>query len=211
MHVLYAVRAFMVNNDPKPTVELIKKGLKIYPFTPGGFGTSIATRLEGKVRLEAQSARAADKVRRGRAASPSIPFRRTILPSSRWSINSSRRNRRPHLTPEFLGQLAAIGIVKGKPFAPDARMKKILTDAAAVGNAAGRSLQLAAALNIPAGITIPKSVWMNFLLVGGYNFETPPPMITQEGLFKALPPTGARTLELTHGLLSTVSPWIHRA
>ena len=26
--------------------------------------------------------------------------------------------------PEILGQLAAIGIVKGKPFAPDARMKK---------------------------------------------------------------------------------------
>ena len=31
---------------------------------------------------------------------------------------------------ELAGQLAAIGIVKGKPFAPDARMKKILTEAA---------------------------------------------------------------------------------
>ena len=51
-HVLYAVRAFMVDNDPKPTVESIKKGLKIYPYKPGGFGTSIATALEGKVRLE---------------------------------------------------------------------------------------------------------------------------------------------------------------
>ena len=29
--------------------------------------------------------------------------------------------------------LASIGIEKGKPFAPDARMKKILTDAAAIG------------------------------------------------------------------------------
>jgi hypothetical protein len=29
--------------------------------------------------------------------------------------------------PEVLGQLAAIGIVKGKPFAPDERMKRILT------------------------------------------------------------------------------------
>jgi len=44
-HVLYAVRAFMVDNDPKPAVDLIKKGLKIYPDTPGGFGTSIATAL----------------------------------------------------------------------------------------------------------------------------------------------------------------------
>ncbi len=41
---------------------------------------------------------------------------------------------------ELAGQMAAIGIVKGKPFAPDARMKKILTDAAAVGNATGRVL-----------------------------------------------------------------------
>lgn len=30
---------------------------------------------------------------------------------------------------------------------------------------------------------------------GGANFETPPPMITKEGLFKPLPPTGARTLD----------------
>jgi hypothetical protein len=49
-HVLYAVRAFMDNNDPKPSVASIKKSLKIYPYTPGGFGTSIATILEGKVR-----------------------------------------------------------------------------------------------------------------------------------------------------------------
>src|SRR4029453_837133 len=52
-HVLYAVRAYMVNNDPKPAADLVKKHLKIYPYTPGGFGTSIATALEGKVRLAA--------------------------------------------------------------------------------------------------------------------------------------------------------------
>src|SRR5580658_4690636 len=33
------------------------------------------------------------------------------------------------LDPERLGLFASIGIEKGKPFAPDARMKKILTDA----------------------------------------------------------------------------------
>ena len=42
---------FLENNDPKPTVENIKKNLKIYPYTPGGVGTSIATALDGKVRL----------------------------------------------------------------------------------------------------------------------------------------------------------------
>ena len=40
------------------------------------------------------------------------------------------------LDPEIMGSLAAVGIVKGKPFNPDARMKKILTDAAAIGTAA---------------------------------------------------------------------------
>ena len=48
---LYAARAFLTDNDPKPTVELIKKTIRIYPYTPGGVGTSIATALEGKVRL----------------------------------------------------------------------------------------------------------------------------------------------------------------
>ena len=45
-----------------------------------------------------------------------------------------------YLGPEAKGMMASIGIEKGKPFAPDARMKKILTDAAAIGNAAARSI-----------------------------------------------------------------------
>jgi len=42
--------------------------------------------------------------------------------------------------PELVGQFAAIGIKKGKPFAPDARMKKILTEGVAIGNAVARSI-----------------------------------------------------------------------
>jgi hypothetical protein len=41
--VIYAARAFLDNNDPKPAVENIKKTIRIYPYTPGGVGTSIAT------------------------------------------------------------------------------------------------------------------------------------------------------------------------
>src|SRR6202453_5252127 len=44
------------------------------------------------------------------------------------------------LDPERLGLFASIGIEKGKPFAPDARMTKILTDSAAVGNATARAM-----------------------------------------------------------------------
>ncbi len=45
-----------------------------------------------------------------------------------------------YLGPERRGVLAAIGIEKGKPFAPDARMQEILLDAAAIGNAAARAI-----------------------------------------------------------------------
>ncbi len=42
--------------------------------------------------------------------------------------------------PEMRGQLASIGIVKGKPFNPDARMKKLLNEAANLGNATARAI-----------------------------------------------------------------------
>ena len=42
--------------------------------------------------------------------------------------------------PELVGLFASIGIKKGEPFAPDARMKKILTEAAAIGNATARTI-----------------------------------------------------------------------
>jgi hypothetical protein len=42
--------------------------------------------------------------------------------------------------PELVGQLASIGIKKGIPFKPDARMKKLLTEAAAIGNGTARAI-----------------------------------------------------------------------
>ena len=82
--------------------------------------------------------------------------------------------------------------MKGKPFAPDARMKKILTDAAALGNATSRSLLLN-----PRGAEgfsyYPGSAWTNMMWVSGFDFQTPPPMVTREGI-KPYPPTGATTL-----------------
>ena len=43
------------------------------------------------------------------------------------------------IDPELRGLAASIGIRKGKPFAPDERMKKTLTEAVAVGNATARA------------------------------------------------------------------------
>lgn len=42
--------------------------------------------------------------------------------------------------PEVRGTIASIGIVKGKPFTPDERMKKLLTEAGTIGNATARAI-----------------------------------------------------------------------
>ena len=89
---------------------------------------------------------------------------------------------------ELLGQLAAIGIVKGKPFAPDARMRGTLEDAAAVGNATSRALFFDPRASEGFGY-YDGSGWFNMLWVGGYTFETPPPLVTDQGI-KPFPATG---------------------
>ena len=193
-HLLYAARAFLVNDDPRPAVDNIKQNLKLYPYAPGGHGTSIATALEGEVAL---------------GQDPPIPPTRfvegshqalnTIPPSDHTFFEMLNANVQAEPATsyevELAGQLAAIGIVKGKPFKPDARMKRILADAAAVGCAAGRSLNWRYAVSHPDWAYYPDSQWGNMLFEGGAFFETPPPLYEGNGVFKPLPPTGARTLD----------------
>jgi hypothetical protein len=62
------------------------------------------------------------------------------------------------LDPEQSGSVAAIGIIKGKPFAPDARMREILTEALAVANATLRSLFMNP--RDPSWFYYPGSAWM---------------------------------------------------
>ncbi len=95
---------------------------------------------------------------------------------------------------ELAGQLAAIGIVHGKKFAPDERMKKILSDAALVGQASGRALNWRYAMQHPDWAYYKDSQWGSMLWDGGAFFETPPP-IFKDGMFEPMPPTGARTLD----------------
>ena len=191
-HALYAVRAFMENNDPKPAVASMKKSLKIYPYRPGGYGTGLASILEGKVRPGPAAAIPPTKFIEGSGKAFN-----TVLPNdfSFFEMVNELVQMEPanSFDVELSGQLAAIGIVKGKPFNPDARMKKILTDAAAVGNAAGRALIWGAA-DYPGWAYYPNSSWASMLWQGGYDFQTPPPLVTKEGI-KPFPPTGARTLD----------------
>jgi len=192
--VLYAARSFLVNNDPKPAVENIKKNIKIYPYTPGGFGTSIATALEGKVKLGRNPEIPGTKFveATGKVMNTIPPNDYTFFEMINENVQQEPAN---SYDVELAGQLAAIGIVKGKPFKPDVRMKKILSDAAAVGNATGRVLNWHFGLKHPDWYYYSDSNWGNMLFEGGAFFETQPPLFTKEGMFKPFPPTGARTLD----------------
>jgi hypothetical protein len=186
-------RAFLVNNDPKPAVDTIKKTLKIYPYVPGSYGTSIGTFLTGKGPLAPLSEPSTPTFIEGTGLAMN-----TIPPNdfSYYEMLDALVQEEPAtaLQPEIGGQFAAIGIVKGKPFNPDARMRKILTDAIAIGNAAGRTLDFRAREAEGFGYYGPSSRWLNPLFVGGYDFTRPPPEITKEGV-KPFPKTGARTLD----------------
>jgi hypothetical protein len=194
-------REFLEDNDPKRPVELIKKTLKIYPYQPGGFGTSIATGLDGKVPL----LRSPDGKLDWAFLRPQPPAKfiegsgkvmSTIPPNdfSYFEMINDLVQREPAdaLDPEIMGSLAAIGIAKGRPFNPDARMRKILTEAAAVGTATGRSLNWHARES--DFYYYPDSAWTNYLFVGGYTFETPPPQVSSSGAVTPYAPTGYRTL-----------------
>jgi hypothetical protein len=76
------------------------------------------------------------------------------------------------LNPETLGLLAAIGIVKGTPFAPDARMKKILTEGVAIGNATARALTFRP--RNKAAYYYPGSAWFTVMPGGSYEFLLAP-------------------------------------
>ncbi len=200
-YVIWFGRMFLENNSPKPAVEQIREFIKIYPYEAGGVGTSYAAFLRGEVHLGAIT------------PPPETVFHdisgkvmNTIPPNdfSYYEKLNEVVQQQPagSLDPELMGPIAAIGIVKGQPFAPDARMKKILTEAVAVGNATARSLFVSP--RDPSWYYYPGSAWMPLtLFVSGYDFETPPPVIegpVQDGLrtpegVKTFPPTGYSMLD----------------
>ena len=73
-------------------------------------------------------------------------------------------------------------------------MRKILTDAIAIANGAGRTVAFMPRESEGFGYYSPTSKWLNPLFVGGYDFMRPPPEITKEGV-KPYPYTGAHTLD----------------
>ena len=72
------------------------------------------------------------------------------------------------ISPELRGQAAAIGIIKGKKFNPDDRMKKILIEAIKVGNATARTIMFNP--RDKRTYLYPNSSWKTFFIGGDYRW-----------------------------------------
>ena len=113
-------RGFQVDGSPRPAVETTKRIFRMYPLSQKDDPPAMNfVNASGKFNNTIHS----------------MDFRI-------WEeIDAVVQAEPPHgQDPEILGLLASIGIEKGKPFAPDARMKKILTEAAEVGAVTVRTI-----------------------------------------------------------------------
>lgn len=111
-------RGFMQHGDLRPAVESVEARYRVYPLDHTENATDTAfVDVSGR-------------------------FMNTIPPAdaSLFDLVATVVREEPleAVDPETRGLLAAIGIRKDRPFAPDARMQRILAEAAAVGNATAR-------------------------------------------------------------------------
>jgi hypothetical protein len=142
------LRLLVVKGDVKGAVDAFKQGFRMYPYSQvGNPPKQVFHNWSGKKysTIHANDHTYYDEVNAMVQYEPADAF-----------------------NPEITGQLASIGIKKGKPFAPDARMKKILIEGAAIGNAAARSILFRS--RNPAANFYPDRKWFSPLAGGSHKF-----------------------------------------
>lgn len=115
-----ALRGFLVDGKPDAASKMFRDGLKIYPL-----------------------AKAANPPKMEFFNGSKVPY--STVHANNFEFYEEldhviQKEPLDFIDPELRGLAASIGIKKGSKFAPDERMKKILTEAVAVGNATARAL-----------------------------------------------------------------------
>lgn len=145
-------RGFQVNGDTRPAVESTKKFAKVYPLA--------MAKDPPPMKFINVSGRAFNTIHAN-----DFSFFEEVARIVQEEPNTA-------LNPETLGLLASIGIEKGKTFAPDVRMKRILTEAVAVGNATARANLFRTRLK--QAYLYPGSAWIECFIGGSYEFLSQP-------------------------------------
>jgi hypothetical protein len=115
-HLIVGVRSLPVKGDVKGAIERIKT-IKVHPLTPAK-GWKAPTWVDLSDKPQDTTPLAWEE---------NLEY---------WQVLHSIVDSEPPFEPyrAYYGELAALGIAKGKPFAPDARTKEILEKAAKLGN-----------------------------------------------------------------------------
>ncbi len=142
------LRAFLVEGKTDAAVKLYKEHFKAYPLSQAANPPPMEFINASKLPLNTVHAN-------------NIEFYHEL-------DNVIQKEPIDFLDPELRGLAASIGIVKGKKFAPDARMTKILTDAVAVGNATARAISFRDR-DRRADI-YPNSAWQSLSLANDYHY-----------------------------------------
>jgi hypothetical protein len=142
------LRGFLVDGKPDYSVNMFKTGLKVYPLS--------AAQSPPKMEFVEGSGRAFNTIH----ANNYEFYRELHTVIDREPVDL--------LEPQLRGLFASVGIQKGKPFEPDTRMKEILTDAVAVGNASARAI--AFKTRDRAAYYYPDSYWKTAFVGNDYRW-----------------------------------------
>lgn len=143
-----ALRGFLVDGKPDSASKMFKEGVKVYPLSRAGNPPKMEFVSGSKVAFNTVHAN-------------NFEFFEEL-------DHVIQKEPIAFLDPELRGLAASIGIVKGKKFAPDARMKKILSDAVAVGNATARAISFRDREMRTA--IYPNSQWQSLSAVTDYQW-----------------------------------------
>ncbi len=150
--LLLFFRAFVENGDVAGAVAHVKAGTKVYPLSSADNPPSTTfVNASGQQfnTISANDISFFDELNEVVQAEPAD-----------W------------VDPATVGLYASIGIRKGQDFAPDDRMKKILTEAAAVGNATARTFLFAS--RDPSAKFYDDRQWFTTFIGGSYLFQDGP-------------------------------------
>jgi hypothetical protein len=145
---LLILRGFLVDGKPDTATAMFEKGLKVYPLA----------RRQSPPKMEFISG----------SGKPFNTVHANNFDFYKELHTVIEREPVEMLDPVTRGIFASIGIEKGKPFAPDARMKKLLTEAVAIGNATARAIVFRPRLE---GFSLyPGSTWGTAFVGGDYRW-----------------------------------------
>jgi hypothetical protein len=145
---LLVLRGFLVDGKPDAASKMFRDGVKIYPLS----------KADAPPKMEFVNG-------------SKIPFNTVHANNMRFYEEVDHVIQKEPLEtfdPELRGIAAGIGIMKGVKFAPDERMKSILTDAVAVGNATSRAISFRN--RDPRSPYYPNSQWRTGFIGGDYRW-----------------------------------------